>query len=349
MFINIFRTLLIFTVLTQAVNGFSQKKEYKLACVGFYNVENLFDTLDTEEVNDSEFSPNGSKRWNRTKYLKKLDNLAKVISEIGTDVSKSGVVALGISEVENITVLQDLVKHDLLMSRNYGIVHYDSPDKRGIDVALLYQKDRFEVENSRSVFLDYTKKSGKPLITRDQLVVTGKLDGDRMHLIVNHWPSRSGGQQKSAPYRNAAGKLSRQIVDSILQVDANAKIVVMGDLNDNPADKSVRKHLGTTRKKEKTSASKLYNPYENIFRKGIGTLAYRDAWSLFDQMIVSKGFVDKDMSKYNYYKAKIFRKKYMLQKEGRYKGYPLRAFVGDTFKGGYADHLPVYLMLVKEK
>ncbi len=349
MFINIFRFCLVAAILSLSISGYSQKKEYKVACVGFYNIENLFDTLNTDGVHDSEFTATGSKRWNRTKYFKKIDNIAKVISEIGTDVSKSGILALGISEIENKSVLVDLVNNKRIKSRNFGIVHYDSPDKRGIDVALLYQKDRFTVTNSRSAFLDYIKKSGDTLITRDQLVVSGLLDGDKMHFIVNHWPSRGGGQQKSAPYRNAAAKLSRTLVDSIQKVEPNAKIIVMGDLNDNPTDKSVRKHLGTTRHKEKTSKNTMYNPYENIFRKGIGTLAYRDAWSLFDQLIVSKGFVDKDMTKYNYYKAKIFRKKYLIQKEGRYKGYPFRTFSGDAFKDGYSDHLPAYLLLVKEK
>jgi len=218
-----------------------EKKDYKVACIAFYNLENLFDTLDTPGVNDFEYTPAGPKQWNTKKYLEKLDNLSKAIAEIGTEFTPLGAVIIGVSEVENRDVLVDLAAQGPIASRNYEIVHYDGPDKRGVDVALLYQPRYFTVTNSKSYRLIVPGRDD--FFTRDQLLVSGVMDGDTIHIIVTHWPSRSGGESRSRPLRIAAADLGRHIIDSLQQANPKAKIIFMGDLNDNPDDISVVRHL----------------------------------------------------------------------------------------------------------
>ena len=341
---------LIFVIILVSNTTFAQKKEYKVKSIGFYNLENLFDLINQEEVRDDEFTPDGAKKWNEKKYAQKMANISKVISDIGTNVAKSGLSILGVSEIENISVLKDLANTELLKNRNYGIVHKDSPDKRGIDVALMYQKDHFKVTNYRAVPLIINDKDDNDRVyTRDQLVVSGLLDGEKMHFIVNHWPSRSGGEAKSAYLRNAAGKLCKTIKDSILKVEPAAKIVIMGDFNDTPNNKSVKKYLGAKKDRKKVSTKDLYNTAAKFQDRGFGSHAYRDTWSMLDQIIISGEFLNKNTKGFKYYKAKIYRKKYLLNQSGRYKGYPKRTFVGNTFQGGYSDHFPVFMFIVKEK
>ncbi|MCF6365151.1 MAG: endonuclease/exonuclease/phosphatase family protein [Bacteroidales bacterium] len=333
---------LIFTSEIQA-----QKKQYKVACVGFYNLENLFDTIDSPDTYDYEFLPSGKKVWTGERYYKKLNKMADVISQIGDEVIKGGPHILGVSEIENRSVLEDLIKMPQLKSSNYGIIHYDSPDERGIDVGLIYRKDYFKILHTSSHVLKFSFDSTDE--TRAQLVVTGIYDGDTLNFIVNHWPSRGGGQKISEPKRNAAGDLSRLLVDSILFLDTDAKIIVMGDLNDNPDNESVKKHLFSNRHINKLKPGELFNPYYNVYKRGVGTTAYRDAWSLFDQLIISQGLISEDRSSFVYWKTNIFRKKFIISTEGRYKGYPKRTFSFDLFQNGYSDHFPVYLFLIKEK
>jgi len=334
----------------QTEEPIESKKEYYVAGIGFYNLENLFDTIidtDTNKILQDDFTPNGNKAWSGERYHQKLENLSKVISELGTDVHPDGLACIGVAEIENKSVLEDLVKTEKLKSRNYQIVHYESPDKRGIDVGFLYNPSHFKVISSQSYALKL--EDNNSFKTRDQLVVNGELNGELIHVIVAHWPSRSGGQKRSAPKRNAAGQLARSIIDSIQAIDAKAKILFMGDLNDDPTNASVKKYLNTVPKKEDTQANQLFNPMESYYKKGIGTLAYRDTWNLFDQIIVSPGLVDEDYSTYKYYSAKIYNKPYMKQTSGRYQGYPFRTYAGGAYAGGYSDHFPVYLFLIKEK
>ncbi len=321
----------------------AQNNTYKLACVAFYNIENLFDTINSPDTHDSEFTPEGSKKWNSEKYYQKLDNMAKVISEIGTDNVPGGPVVIGLSEVENRLVLEDLVKRPLLLSKNYQIIHYESPDERGVDVALLYQPHFFQVTNSKVFHLELPENDK----TRDLLLVSGMFDGEMMHFMVDHWPSRGGGQKKSAPKRNLAGMNVRKVVDSLLNENPNSKIVVMGDLNDDPVDESVLVHLNANGNKKKLTDRQLYNPMYEKYKKGIGTLGYNDAWNLFDQMIISQALLN-DKTGYVFFKAVVHNKKYLLNTTGEYEGYPHRTFSGDAFLNGYSDHLPVYLLLVKE-
>jgi hypothetical protein len=325
----------------------SAQKEYKIGAIGFYNFENLFDTLDTEGVRDTEFTPTGEKLWDTKRYLTKLDRLAQVVAELGTDVTPDGVAILGVSEIENRSVLEDFVKHPLIKDRNYQIAHKDSPDERGIDVALLYNPKYFTMDTFQNLKVELFR-DGEPDYTRDVLVVSGKFDGEPMHFMVNHWPSRGGGEAASQPGRNKAAMVNKLAADSIMQAQPGAKIIIMGDLNDDPISPSVKEVLNAQRKKNKVKAGGFYNPMYDLYRKGIGTLAYRDAWSLFDQMILSHGLVNGNMEEgYQFYQVNIHNPKYLLQKKGRFKGYPFRTFGGSEYLGGYSDHFPVYVFLVK--
>jgi hypothetical protein len=224
----------------------SKAQNYELVAIGYYNLENLFDTIDSEGVEEGDFLPDGAKGWNADKYFHKLNQMSKVIAEIATDETKDGLAVFGVSEIENRMVLEDLVKTGGLKERNYEIVHYNSPDRRGIDVALVYNPKYFSVSHSASIPLIMEDTGFR---TRDQLVVSGKLLGEEVHFQVNHWPSRSGGEKRSRPKRDAAGQLARSIADSILSIDTNAKIIIMGDLNDDPTNNSVAKYLMATDKK----------------------------------------------------------------------------------------------------
>jgi len=325
----------------------AQDDQYKIATVGFYNVENLFDIEDTPDVRDSEFTPDGSKGWNAEKYEEKLANLCYVINDMGADKVKTGISILGVSEIENASVLEDLVNHPNLKDKEFGIVHYDSPDERGIDVALLYRTKHFKVTNSKPYFVDISKE-GKINYTRDILLVSGELDGDPMHFLVNHWPSRSGGEKRSEPGRAKAAQVAKTIVDSLNVLETNPKIIIMGDLNDNPTNKSLVEHLGAKNKLRTVKSQELYNPMADLFRKGYGSNAWRDTWSLFDQVVVSEALLDEKAPGFHYHKAEIHNKRYLTQSIGQYKGYPFRTFVGDAFQGGFSDHFPVYVYLVKK-
>jgi hypothetical protein len=339
--------MVIYLAFILTLSGYSQeKKSYQVACVGFYNLENLFDTInDIENAISEEFTPSGPKQWTQKRYHEKLSNMAFVISKVATDITPDGLAVLGVSEIENRGVLEDLVKEDAIKDRNYKIAHYDSPDRRGVDVGLLYQPKYFKVTHTASHILHMEDSNFR---TRDQLVVTGLMNGEEMHFIVNHWPSRSGGEKRSRPKRNAAGQLTRHIVDSLLNLNPNAKIMVMGDLNDDPINPSVKDHLRTEGKIEKLEEGDLFNPYYKLYRDGIGSLAYRDTWNLFDMVIVSQGLLGEDKNDYKFYTARVYNKNYLKQKEGAYAGYPKRTFSGGVYTAGYSDHFPVYIVLIKE-
>ncbi len=337
-----------FLLLLACSSVFSQKKDYKVACVGFYNLENLFDTIDSPDTDDAEFLPNGIRRWTNEVYQDKLKNLARVVSELGTEVTPDGVAVLGVAEIENRLVLEDLVKQEKLAKRNYQIVHYDSPDRRGVDVGLLYQPKYFTVTGSRAIPLLIYGEDGERIYTRDILYVSGLLDGEPLHVLVNHWPSRRGGEAATRPFRNAGALICKNVKDSLLTLDPNAKVIVMGDLNDDPNSPSVKKVLAAAADKKEVKKGGFFNPMEEFFQKGIGTMAYQDAWSLFDQVIISQGLVKERQDGYRYLKAHVYNRPYLIQKTGQFKGYPFRTFDFDNYIGGYSDHFPVYLFLVRE-
>jgi len=343
-------SVLFLTLLFVSFSVFAQK-QYEIRTVAFYNLENLFDT-ENDTLIDDESSPIMLIKGNKEAvYEQKLNNMAKVISEIGLAESHNSPVILGVAEVENRKVLEDLVNQETLVEQDYGIIQFDSPDRRGIDVALLYKKKLFTPTHYKAkelLIYDDNDKS-KRVFTRDQLVVSGMLDGEKIHLIVNHWPSRSGGEKRSRSKRIKAAKLNRQIIDSIFSDDPYAKIITMGDFNDDPTNPSVKDHLNAKRKTSELAIKELYNPMEDLAKQGYGSLAYRDSWNLFDQIIISTELTKKEFSSYRFYQAGIYNKTYLVNAHGRYKGYPYRSFASGSYTGGYSDHFPVYIYLVKEK
>lgn len=343
-----FRFASFLCMITLTTSLLAQEQQYKVTAIGFYSLENLFDTLDTPDVRDSEFTPQGSKHYNTKIYHEKLDHLAQVISEMGTELTPHGPALLGVSEIENKSVLEDLVAHPKIANRDYQIIHFDSPDKRGIDVALLYQPKYFAVARSTPIKMDMYKADSSRVYTRDILWVSGNFDGEILHVLVNHWPSRSGGQAASQVFRNQCAQKCKEIVESLTNYNKEAKVLIMGNLNDNPTSPSVKKVLATQGKKAKVKPGGLYNPMFNFHKKGIGSNTYRDSWSLFDQMMLTSGFLNDNQDGYYFMKTKVFNPPYLTQKTGQYKGYPFRTFVGDTYMGGYSDHFPVYTFLLKK-
>lgn len=316
--------------------------------IGFYNLENLFDTIDAPDVRDEEFTPGSEKQWDDNRYQRKLQNMASVIAGIG---GAEGVVApaiMGLCEMENLEVLEDLVATDRLKAFNYQIIHQDSPDERGIDVALIYRAEFFNPESFNFVPLIIEGEDGDRIYTRDQLVVSGKLDGEMLHLIVNHWPSRYGGKERSIPLRNAAAELTRSLVDSIIGLDADARVIVMGDLNDDPVDVSVKKYLRAGVTPQDVDSDSLFNATAPLFFQGRGTLCYRDFWNLFDQIVVTPNLMQEKSGWNHIVKTEIYDKQYVRQQEGDYSGYPYRTFVGNWYHGGFSDHFASYIVLEKK-
>lgn len=337
------------TVKTSMKSASVAEKQYNAYAVGFYNLENLFDTIHTmgpdgEDKNDYEFLPDGINKWGRMKYESKLRNMSTVLSQMATDRIPGGLTVVGVCEVENRAVLEDLVQQPALQERGWKIAHVDSPDPRGVDCALLYNPRQFTVET-----IDYPlyyHEDGTLSHTRGFLTVGGMLAGEKVHFIVNHWPSRFN----DSSARERAGEQVRVIKDSLLHIYPGSTVIIMGDLNDDPDDKSVAVKLGAKRKKEDCGPNDLYNPWWKTLREdGVGTLKYDGKWNLFDQIIVSGNLVDGDRSHLQYFRNEIFLREYMLQKEGKYKGYPLRTHASGVWMNGYSDHLPTIIYLIKEK
>lgn len=332
--------------LTFSASSDAQEKKYKVGTIAFYNVENFYDTLDTPDVNDYEFTPAGPNMWNTARYKKKLENMSYAISQIGAEIFPGGPAIIGLSEIENRSVLADLVKTPNLKPGGYQFVHIDGPDRRGVDVALLYRPAVFRVTGVRSATL---KIDSLPNFrTRDQLVVSGLYDGEPLHIIVNHWPSRYGGESRSLPLRRAAAVLTRSLTDSIYKTDSDAKIVIMGDLNDDPSDASLVEGLKTIGTVDDVKKGDLFNPAYKMLKDGIGSLAYHDSWNLFDQIIVSEPLLNGKPGSLKFMKYKVFNANFLTQKDGQYAGYPFRTFSGGAYTGGYADHFPAYIIVAKE-
>jgi hypothetical protein len=332
-------TSLFFIVFLVTVSSLNAQKT---ALIGFYNVENLYDTEKDTIADDSEFLPDGAYQWTLERYHQKLKNLSYAISEIGKE--QGGVVVIGLCEVENERVLNDLVAQDALKPLNYKVAHHDGPDIRGVDVAFIYQGDRFEFISQKAHTLTITDK---PYFkTRDQLLLVGILDKtDTMYLIANHWPSKRGGEARSNPLRMAAAKLTRTIVDSLLNVHPNAKIIIMGDFNDTPNAKSITMGLNAKGKMNEVSKSDLFNPMWKMYQNGIGSYAYRDAWEMIDQIIISYPLLNPKSNSYKYISAHVFSPNFLKTKTGSFQGYPFRTYAGGNYAGGYSDHFPVYIVL----
>lgn len=302
------------------------------------------------QILSDDFTPNSSKRWGTKEYNVKLTNNAKVISELGRDCTGTAPAIVGLIEVENRKVIEDLIKHPTLAKYDYGIVHYNSYDARGIDVALIYQKRRFTVTNSLDKEIKLYESDGKRVYTRGVLVVTGFLDNEKVAFFMNHWPSRSGGEARSLPRRNAAARVLKQQMDSVRALDPSTKLFAMGDFNDDPVSSSLRDHLKAAYTKKDLNENTPYlNLMYPLYKKGVASLAYQDAPNLFDQIIVSGNVVSDKVGKdYSVYKTEIYAPSYLINKEGSWKGYPLRSWNGDKFTGGYSDHFPAFVVLQRE-
>lgn len=327
--------------------GWQEKKPIEVSVIGFYNLENLYDTIDNPIINDDEFTPNGGKHYSGEIYTNKLFKLAYVLNNFGVQIHPKGAAIIGVAEIENDTVLTDLVNHFLIRSKKYKIIHFDSKDARGIDVGLLYQSDYFHPYYAKALEVTLPGRSKEAYFTRDILYVKGKLSGEEIHIYVNHWPSRRGGEERSAPARAAAAKLCREHADSIRQTNIQAKIIVMGDLNDNPTDESIIETLGATGNLKKLHPGIFFNPWIQFYQRGIGTLANKDVWGLFDQILLSQVFFDSSQKNWRFVKAEIYHQPFMSENSGRYKGYPMRTWDGNHYRGGFSDHYPTYVVLRK--
>lgn len=338
--------ILILLVIGLYANS-QQKSIYKTATVVFYNTENFYDTLPSLLYKDEEFTPNGARKYSSEVYVAKLNNIASALAGITTQAQESNSILpalIGLAEIENAAVLNDITNHPKLRSANYSFVHYDSRDTRGIDVGLLYQPAYFSVIQSKAIQVVLPEKNKTSRYTRDILWVEGWLDGELIDVYINHWPSRYGGSQTSEHARLYAAKLLKQHIDSILQIDWKRKILVMGDFNDNPTNKSIYEILEAN---EKATGMNLYNPFHALYKKGIGTLAFQDAWVLFDQIILSQNWINKKQQGFFYYRNGIYNATFLTENMGKYKGYPMRSWDGLQFRNGYSDHYPVYVTLLK--
>lgn len=320
----------------------SQKTQYRVFGVAFYNLENLFDTLNTNGTYDLEFSPAGARQWNGHKYWNKIHNMAYAISQMTSKTTPKGPAIIGVSEIENKSVLDDLVNDPQIRAWGLQVVHHDSPDRRGVDVGLLYNPRFFRFESVEN----YTLKieGYDSFRTRDQMVVTGILGNQRVSVIVNHWPSRIGGQEQSSYLREAAAALNKQIADSLWAADPNRGIIIMGDLNDDPDDKSIKEVLNAKKKSSQVDAQGFYNPWWSLLRdKGIGTLAYKGDWNLFDQIIISGNLVSENAAEagLQFFKEHVYNDDFLIDPNGTRQGYPLRTFASGMWLNGYSDHFPV--------
>ena len=339
--------LLLLGLMLSAIFSISQPS-YKSAIICFYNFENFYDTLFHGSNDDIAFTPTGAKAYTSSVFNHKVGRLARVISQIGTAINTDGPALLGTAEIENKFVLDTLLRHPLLAQRNYQYVHYDSRDFRGVDVALIYNPQYFKVLKSRPIFVKLPSGTKDAVFTRDILWVQGELDGEKMNVFVNHWPSRAGGEKRSEPARMAAAVTVKNFIDSLEIVSPGVKTIIMGDLNDDPVNNSIKEGLKAVGDKKNILPDQFYNPWLKMYKAGAGTLAYQDAWSLFDQVILSSSFLNKGQDGFYFYKAQVFKATFMIENSGRYKGYPMRSYIGNTYRGGYSDHFPAYIVLRKK-
>lgn len=326
------------------------EKKFKLYAIGFYNLENLFDTCHDEGKNDYEFLPDGSMKWNARKYSHKLRNMARVLADMGTDrLPNIGCAMIGVSEVENAKALEDLTAQPALAARGYKFCHVEGEDKRGVDCALLYNPRLFSVRNVKLVPYVQPLEKDSAYKTRGFLTVSGTLDNEHVTVIVNHLPSRFNGSF----YREQGARQIKAVKDSLIKDDPDVKVIVMGDMNDDPMNKSMAVELGAKREISQVGSDDMYNPWWNTLKGGKGTLFYNGSWNLFDQIILSPSLINrngkKDYSTLKYYSHQIFSRDYMFQQEGRYKGNPKRTHAGGVWLDGYSDHLPTIVYLLKQQ
>lgn len=316
---------------------FKKKSKDQLYTIAFYNLENLFDAENDKHTLDNDFTPTGFKKWTLERYSSKRSKLARTIFNIGKEENKYPPVLMGIAEVENQKVIKDLIATAPLDTLHYKYIHYESPDERGIDTALLYNPKYFKVISSEAVPLIVENLNGDQDTTRDILYVKGTLNNEAVHVFVNHWPSRRDGGDVTEYKRLVAATLIKEKMKLIETTELSPNYVVMGDFNDDPTSKSIQSLLKDTT---------LYNPMEKLhFPKQRGSANYKKTWSLFDQILISHNFLNYEKGSHSFSKANIFDESFLKEKTGKYKGNPHRTYAGSTYLGGYSDHFPVYVVM----
>ncbi len=311
------------------------KRTYR---IGFYNVENLFDLKDNPEKIDDDFTPEGRNNWNQERYTKKINDLARVMEAMKYPA------ILGVCEVENVSVCKDFCEKTSLSSKGYDVVHFESPDKRGIDNAFLYQKKAFRVLSSDNLRITFPEGylEEEDYTTRDVVYVHGVFNKkDTFHFFVNHWPSRRGGLEASEPKRTYVAKQIRKKIDQIYGTNPKANIVLMGDFNDEPDNKSVEEVLGASMDKSTCQTKGLYNLMSNLDKAGKGSYNYRGNWNMLDQLIVSCGLANGNQ--YTFSEPVVFKADWMIYKDKKYGAKPNRTYGGPNYYGGFSDHYPIYV------
>lgn len=337
------KRLLLFFVISLTSNLiFSQSYDnYKIL---FYNVENLFDIYNDTLKNDEEFLPEGERFWSKHRYYNKLNNTYKVIMAVG---EWNPPAIIGLCEIENRKVLHDLVHNTPLVKFEYKIIHKESPDRRGIDVGFLYREELFKPLKSEFIPINFPNNPESK--TRDIIYVKGIANKiDTLHIFVNHWPSRWGGQLESESKRVFVSSVLRSKVDSIFKSYSASNIIVTGDFNDYPDNKSINDILNASQNLDSILKDQLYNLSAQLFKtKNIGTYKYQGEWGVLDQFIVSGNLLkngNKIQASVN--DTYIFNADFLLEPDEGYFGYkPFRTFIGYKYNGGFSDHLPTYLIL----
>lgn len=317
----------------------SDELDFETVRIAFYNVENLFDTIDQPIKLDDEFSPDSDKKWGTERYNDKLTKLSRVFSAMGDGQNAPPIV--GLAEVENKTVINDLLKTDAFSASEYGIIHQESPDLRGIDLALVYRKDILKIKKKEFIVATFPREA--KYTSRDIVYVESKLAGETLHILINHWPSRYGGQKESEPRRTQVASIVREKVDAIQKKDKNAKVILLGDFNDSPANISLTQVLKADTVYSEADPSRLFNVSFPIEQSGGGSYNYRGQWQLMDQVVVSKSLIsEQDKIHTNSSMVNVLREDFMLYKDKRYGPKPNRSYGGPNYYGGYSDHLPIY-------
>ena len=336
--------ILAFVALT-GLYGCTQQADNHEIAVAFYNCENFFDTVHNPAKEDEDFTPEGRYHYTQRIYEQKLHNIATVLQSMGGD---DGPAMIGMAEVENNTVLTDLAHQPELAKRNYKYAWFDGPDPRGINVALLYNPKYFVMLGTEPLHVDLSAFAGKSL-TRDVLHVYGILAGDTVDIFVNHWSSRRGGEDASDAKRATAAQVDKDAITTIMKNRPGAKIILMGDLNDNPTDNSITGILGAKAEPTDVTETGLYDPWTGIYKGAAGTESFRGSWNLFDQIIISGGFLANRNNKLRYDRAEIYRPDFIVDHYKGHDGEPHRSFVGTRWINGYSDHFPVILYLSNSK